>query len=48
MLEEGGFIFKMNYPRFSHVGENKFLPDALGGSDGPLAIKLAGPVIFLA
>ena len=48
MLEEGGFVFKENHPRFFHMGENEFLPDALGGSDGRLSIKLAGPVLFLA
>ena len=48
VLEEGGFVFKTNHPRFFHAGENEFLPDALGGLDGRLDIELAGPVLFLA
>ena len=48
VFEEGGFVFKTNHPGFFHAGENEFLPDALGGLDGHLAIKLAGPVILLA
>ena len=47
VLEEGGFVFKANHPRFFHAGEDEFLPDALGSSDGRLAIKLAGTVLFL-
>ena len=43
MLEEGGFIFKANHPRFFHTGEDEFLSHALGGLDGRLAIKLARP-----
>ena len=41
VLEEGGFVFKENHPLFVHAGEDKFLPHAIGGSDGCLAIKLA-------
>ena len=48
VLKEGGFIFKSNHPRFFHAGENKFLPNAIGNSNGHLAIKIAGPVLFLA
>ena len=47
VLEEGGFVFKANHPRFFHAGENEFLPGALGVLDGRLVIKLAGPVLFL-
>ena len=48
VLEEGGFVFKTNHPHFFHVGENEFLPHALGGSNGRLAIKLAGLFFLLA
>ena len=47
VFEEGGFIFKANHPHFFHAGENKFIPDALGGSNDCLAIKFAAPVLFL-
>ena len=43
MLEEGGLIFQANHPHFFHVRAEEFLSHALGGSDGRLAIKLAGP-----
>ena len=46
VLEEGGFIFQTNNPRFFHVGEDEFLPHALGGLDGRLTIKLAGPCFY--
>ena len=46
VLEEGGFVFKANHPRLFHAGENEFLPDAIGSSDGRLVIKLAGTIIF--
>ena len=46
--EEGGLFFKADHPHFFHTGENEFLPGSLGGSDGRLAIELAGPVLFLA
>ena len=48
VLEEGGFVFKTNHPRLFNSGEHEFLPDALGGTDGRLAIELAGPVLLLA
>ena len=48
MLEEGGFVFKANHPLFFHARDNEFLPNAISGSDGRLAIELAGPVLFLA
>ena len=38
VLEEDGFVFNMNHPRLFHSGEHKFLPDAIGGSDGRLEI----------
>ena len=48
VLEEDGFVFKANHPRFFHAGENEFLPNAISGSDGLLSINLAVPVLFLA
>ena len=48
VLEEGGFVFKANHPRLFHTGDKEFLPSAIGGSDGCLAIDLAGPVLLLA
>ena len=47
VLEEVGFVFKTNHPRLFHSGEHEFLPDTLGGSDGRLAIELAGTVLLL-
>ena len=48
VIDEGGFVFQANHPRFFHAGEDEFLSNALGGSDGLLAIKLAGPCFILA
>ena len=48
MLEEGGFVFKTNHPRLFDSGVQEVIPGALGGSDGRLAIDLAGTVILLA
>ena len=48
MHEEGVLVFKTNHPRLFHSGEHEFLPNALSGTDGPLAIEFAGPVLLLA
>ena len=46
VLEEGGFFLKANHARFFHAGENEFVPDTLGGSDGCLANKSFGTSSF--
>ena len=48
VLEEGGFVFWENQPRFFHAGEDEFLPYALGGSYGRLESNLAGLCFILA
>ena len=47
VLEEAGFVLKENHPRSFHMGENEFLPNALGGSDGCLTIELEVLALFL-